>query len=97
VTKHKYLRHSVRGFILWPSDHEMFHSHVAQTLERQYQAGSIVSAGFAFISQSGVTCMGESESLGLKSLPEDTDLLALQLGIPAAPPVVQHPPSLRAL
>lgn len=38
-----------------------------------------ISAGFFYIKGSGFTVTGESESLGLKSRPEDAELLKLVL------------------
>ena len=79
TNKHKYVRHSTAGFILWPMNYDLHHLHVGRTLARL--GGEIVSAGFAHIGNGSVICEGESESLGIKSRPDDTVALAKQLGI----------------
>lgn len=80
MIKHKYVRHSIVGFILFPDQDLLWHRHVGD-LVRECAGGKIISAGFAHISKGGVECFGESESLEIKSLPEDSDLLSTQLGL----------------
>ena len=48
------------------------------------RAGTIVSAGFALIIDGKVRCYGRSESLNKDSAPEDSALLATQLGLKPA-------------
>ena len=43
TNKHKYVRHSTAGFILWPMNYDLHHLHVGRTLARL--GGEIVSAG----------------------------------------------------
>lgn len=76
--KHKYIRHSEVGFILWPAGHKLHHDHVALAVQGY---GSIVSAGFASIIDGGVFCFGRSDTLDIDSLEEDSQLLAEQLGL----------------
>jgi len=66
--KLKYIR-TEGGFILFSEP--MMHSEVRPTAK-------IISAGF-YSTSGGVQCFGESISLNLKSLPEDSELLAIQL------------------
>lgn len=83
--QHKYIRHSTIGFILWPmrlgdeSEGNLWHLHAAEQ-SRRICGGKIVSAGFCEFMDGKAFCFGESESLGMRSLPEDTKLLNEQLG-----------------
>jgi len=79
----KYVHHSSVGFILWPRTDLLFHSHVADAV-RLRARGHIVSAGFATIEDGKVCCYGESESLGMSSLPTDSSDLAKQLHLTPA-------------
>lgn len=82
----KYVRHSTIGFILWPLrfgsevSGNLFHSHVGAAA-RASCGGKIVSAGFCRLDTAvgKAECFGHSESLGMSSLPEDSDLLTAQL------------------
>lgn len=85
TVKHKYVRHSQAGFILWPHSDDLFHKHIGDAIRRSHLEGEILSAGFAFIGANTVVCNGESESLGIKSRPDDTAALAAQLGRIARP------------
>ena len=76
----KYVNHDKVGFVLWPRTDKLFHSHVGGMLLIRAN-GRILSAGFATISQGMVRCHGKSESLGIPSLPSDTEDLAKQLGL----------------
>lgn len=80
MKRHKYVRHSIIGFILWPYSDDLYHSHIGE-LSVGMGRGHIVSAGFAVIYDGKVTCSGKSESLRIESLPEDSKLLAKQLGL----------------
>jgi hypothetical protein len=77
----KYVRHETIGFVLWPRSDDLWHSHIGRTLERV--RGKILSAGFACVEGGVVTCWGESESLNIKSTPQDCYALAKQLGLEA--------------
>jgi hypothetical protein len=81
-TELKYVRHSTFGFILWPAGTDLWHAHVGRMVERV--GGKVVSAGFTDLSDGTVFCYGKSEFLGMSSLPEDTALLAAQLGLKVA-------------
>lgn len=80
TVKHKYVRHSQAGFVLWPHSDDLHHKHIGEAMRRSYLKGDILSAGFAWIGPNTVVCEGMSESLGIKSRPDDTRALAIQLG-----------------
>lgn len=82
----KYVQHSIAGFILWPADTDLYHAHIARIANKETQ-GSVLSAGFCTFA-GGVKCFGKSESLGISSRPEDSALLARQLGVEA--PTTEH-------
>ncbi len=77
--KHKYVRHSELGFILWPYSDDLYHSHVGELMDT-WLRGHIVSAGFAYIGPDSIVCNGESESLSIKSRADDSAALSKQLG-----------------
>lgn len=79
---HKYVRHSVLGFIIWPKSDDLWHSHIGNQSKRC--GGEIISAGFASFADGSVSCYGRSESLDVDSKPEDSAELAKQLGLSAA-------------
>ena len=66
----KYIRTS-EGFTVWPKDTAVYHSHQARMSGR-----SVISAGFVYWSEiTGLfVCNGQSESLQMSSLPEDSKL-----------------------
>ena len=70
---HKYVRDKFLGFVIWPRTDQVFHSHVGRLF------GSPISAGFVYFIDGKPTCYGESESLRLDSLSEDSEKLAEQL------------------
>lgn len=79
--EHKYIRHSTHGFVIWPvADGELWHKHVAERLKKSKDE-KIISAGYCRIHARGAECYSESETLGIKSLPEDSALLSKQLGL----------------
>ena len=83
--KHKYVRHSLAGFIIWPADTELYHKHIGiATRQSKYLEGEILSAGFVDIHDGRVKCYGKSESLNLGGLPDDTAEIAKQLGLETA-------------
>lgn len=79
--RHKYVRHSSLGIVLWPESDMVWHMSVGKLLD--YHIGpDIVSAGFvSFDAQGRPTCHGQSDSLGLKARPEDTSILRAQMGM----------------
>ncbi len=79
--EHKYVRHSELGFVLFPTQDILWHRHIGMLIKRYFSKGELVSAGFARIVGGDVICYGESESLKMKSKPEDSDLLTKQLGL----------------
>lgn len=92
----KYVRHETVGFILWPRSDDLWHSHIG-SLARQKAGGKIVSAGFASVDGGAVECWGMSESLGISSVPGDSEALAEQLGLgasctPSGAQPVENPP-----
>lgn len=78
--KHKYIRHSELGFVTWPDTDLVWHKDVANLIQKHMQ-GTIVSAGFFDIFNGEVRCYGQSGSLNIDSLPEDSQALANQLGL----------------
>jgi hypothetical protein len=73
----KYIRfnHPVLNFIVWQKETDLWHSKMAR-LAASLDHGNPISAGFVYWSETAekFVCHGMSESLGLSSLPEDTDL-----------------------
>lgn len=81
-SKHKYVKHSELGFVLWPAlRSELWHVDVGRAIKRREPFGQIVSAGFAEIQNGKVRCYGRSDSLDIGSEPEDSSELAKQLGL----------------
>lgn len=82
--KHKYVRHSALGFVLWPDSDFIWHQSIGKLLEYHLASkrGDIVSAGFVHFDVEGRPhCYGRSDSLGLSAQPEDTSLLRAQMGM----------------
>jgi len=83
----KYVRHSVAGFMVWPKHwDEVHHAHVGRLLKGNPNLahGQILSAGFVDWAAPGQPkCHGRSESLGIASLPEDTEALRAEWGMQA--------------
>lgn len=81
----KYVRHSVAGFLVWPKHwDEVHHAHVGRMLKGNPSLahGEIRSAGFIDWRAPGLpVCHGRSESLGIESLPEDTEALRAEWGL----------------
>lgn len=76
--KHKYIRIENVGIILFPDQNLLTHKNIGEQIEN---CGlTIISAGFANIHAGEVRCFGESISLGIGSIPIDTEILARQLG-----------------
>jgi len=76
--KHKYIRHSSLGFILWPMTDDVFHQHMQNLFRRE--RGEIISAGFVEFDDKEAFCYGRSESIGIGGLPDDSEVLNKQLG-----------------
>ena len=81
--QHKYVRFEKLGFILWPYSDDLHHAHIGRTGRQRLQDDEIISAGFAFIKNGAVCCVGKSESLGIESRADDGLELAKQLGLEA--------------
>lgn len=81
--EHKYIRHSVAGFFVWPvATGGVWHKHIKLAIERGMMGeGEVLSAGMCTILNGKVRCYGKSESTGIKSRPDDSAALALQLGL----------------
>lgn len=76
----KYVRHSKLGFILWSDMNDIWHKHIGEWIVARY-GGKIISAGFVQVEpDTEVICFGKSESLGISSDSEDSELLKKQLG-----------------
>lgn len=73
--EHKYIRCKEFGFIIWPASFDAYHSHIGRFVANP------ISAGFVSFINERPNCYGRSESMNVDSLPEDSDLLARQLGL----------------
>lgn len=88
----KFIRHKVRGFVLWDAITEISHLDMVQRLG--FAEHEIHSAGFVGFDAAGhPVCQGHSGSLNLGSTAADTPALRRQLGVPVPymPPVRLHP------
>lgn len=74
--EHKYVRFGEYGFILWPKTELISHRQIAAQVEYR----GVISAGFVTFKNGIPSCYGESFSLGISSLPEDSEELKKQLG-----------------
>lgn len=76
----KYVRMQWAGFIVWDVMAPLSHAQVARALD--LPGDGVISAGFVERTSGGeFVCRGESASLGLKALADDTWLLRAQLGL----------------
>lgn len=75
---HKYIRTKKYGFVIWPRNDDIWHSHIAHVVGGRDQ---LVSAGFANFVNGVANCYGMSESLKLASDPSDSRALTLQLQV----------------
>lgn len=73
--EHKYVRDRYLGFILWPTTDTIIHADIGR------MSRNPISAGFVRFEEGKPTCFGLSLSLGIDSHPEDSGLLAEQLGL----------------
>lgn len=75
----KYVRHKRKGFFLFLAngDEHPWHKHMADFVGRQ----DIISAGFVGFKNGVPTCYGESESLHLCPLEEDTSILRNEMNV----------------
>lgn len=77
--KNKYVRFDDDTFVVFSN--EIAHIYASQgpmklgKWEPKTERRKPISAGFISLSKAGVFCEGASESLGLISLPDDTELL----------------------
>lgn len=78
MARQKYVRFDTIGFVISADTPMLWHEHVGQL--RRYCRAQIISAGLVELAHNTVHCYGESESLGIHSLPEDSQELASQLG-----------------
>jgi hypothetical protein len=77
---HRYVRHSVIGFILWPKGPgDLSHDDMRGLLD--YGDGQITSAGMVRFEQGLPVCYGRSVSLSLSAEPDDAEDLAEELGL----------------
>lgn len=65
------------GFFIWPNTDSIWHQHIGELLGND----GILSAGFVQFNRGMPKCFGESETICLGSLPEDSDLLAKHFDI----------------
>lgn len=80
--RHKYVRHNQFGFVLFLADTEVSHVKMARMLNTIASTGSVISAGFVWISQDGSLEIEKkkSESLNLGPAPDDERALKNQIG-----------------
>ena len=77
----KYVRFDF-GFALIPDCGDIpAHIQLSDLFTRRYEKSLPISAGFVRIKEGKLQCYGRSGSMGLDSKPEDSDLLAEQLGV----------------
>jgi hypothetical protein len=74
----KYIRMQWAGFIVWDAAAPLSHSQVARALD--LPGDGVISAGFVERQGAALVCTGESTSLGMKALPDDTKHLQAQMG-----------------
>ncbi len=76
----KYIRHRVRGLVLWASITAISHADMAERLA--WPAAELHSAGFVFLDERALpVCTGHSGSLNMGAVPSDTQALRRQLGV----------------
>lgn len=79
--KHKYVRHSTLGVVLFPANTEVSHKDIAYILcRRSPLGGEIISAAFVCVERDRVVLEGKSESLGIGQAPDDAAVIRFQLG-----------------
>jgi hypothetical protein len=81
AVEHKYVRFRWRGFVVWPSSKNLeVESPAHRDVAFLFGRTDVISAGFVVFDESGApACYGESESLNIKSRPEDSDALFEQM------------------
>jgi hypothetical protein len=79
----KYIRLQWAGFVVWDAMAPLSHAQVAQQLA--VPGDWVISAGFVERRGVSLVCGGESTSLGMRALPDDTEHLRAQLGLPCTP------------
>lgn len=83
----KYIRLKIVGFILWPRVYPdpdadpISHKNMSVFVKQKAGNDEILSAGFVQFKNGKAFCSGNSQSLGLGSLEEDSGLLSQQLGM----------------
>lgn len=76
MVRQKYVRFERLGFVVFPISEDVWHAHVGNHVRRY--AGNVISAGFVVFKNGKAQCFGESESLGISSLLEDSELMTKQ-------------------
>jgi len=72
---HKYINAEKGGFVIWAASSGVSH------LEEAFRFGNIKSAGFVQFIDGKPLCFGGSDSLNIDSSPDDSQLMATQLGL----------------
>ena len=75
----KYIRTMFGDFILFPA--WLGHNEALESIKIKNPGVTLESAGLVALCPEGLLAHGESMSLGIKSLPEDTELLKKFLGM----------------
>lgn len=79
--RHKYVRHSQFGVVLFAEGIEVTHTKMARMLNTIPSTGFIISAGFVWVETNGtVKVEGRSESLNMGRLPDDAPAIHKQFG-----------------
>ena len=79
--RHKYIRHSRLGFVLFPDQINISHAAMARLVMKSMPSGgTIVSAGFVWVGKGATIIEGKSESLNLGPAAGDGEALRKQLG-----------------
>jgi hypothetical protein len=76
----KYIREKKVGIFLFPNTggKGISHRDMLNFVLDHFENGEIISAGFVFSNKGGFICHGSSQSTGLNSFPEDTEILNKQ-------------------
>ena len=77
----KYIRHAIKGFVLWDVITEV--SHLQMATQMFGGVAELYSAGFVMWAQGRPVCNGFSGSLGVGCKPGDSEALARQLHLEA--------------
>jgi hypothetical protein len=80
--KTKYIRYKskVFGDCILTFPESISHREYSWMVSKQFPGWELISAGFVSLEENKIECYGESETLKIKSLKEDSDILKRQFG-----------------